>query len=50
LILIALSDNVKRVGDPPQQYIETIIRAIDGYVTHFRLPDMSVWGGAPQPP
>jgi len=39
--------SVKRVDGnsaPPQEYIETIIRAMDGYVTHFRLPDISGGG------
>jgi hypothetical protein len=45
LLLIALSDRTKRVDDkvPTPQYIETIIRAVDGYVSHFRSADISVW-------
>ena len=44
LLLIALSDRIKHVDDkvPPPQYIETIIRAMDGYVSHFRSADISV--------
>ena len=45
LLLKALSDIIKRVDDkvPTPQYIETIIRAVDCYVSHFRSADISVW-------